>query len=64
MIRLLIAAAAAGWITSIPGPQSGSPLVVNAVRFYRSDQNRTRVRGLIEIPMSLVQPTGGQAGPV
>jgi GWxTD domain-containing protein len=64
MIRLLIAAAAAGWITSIPGPQSGSPLVVNAVRFYRSDQNRTRVRGLIEIPMSLVQPAGGQASPV
>jgi len=64
MIRLLIAAAAAGWITSIPGPQTGSPLVVNAVRFYRSDQNRTRVRGLIEIPMSLVQPTDGQARPV
>jgi GWxTD domain-containing protein len=59
MIRLLIAAAAAGWIAPIPGPQTGSPLVVNAVRFYRSDQNRTRVRGLIEIPMSLVQPTGG-----
>ena len=64
MIRLLIAAAAAGWVTAIPGPQSGSPLVVNAVRFYRSDQNRTRVRGLIEIPMSLVQPAGGQTGPV
>ena len=64
MIRLLFAAAAAGWIAPIPSPQTGSPLVVNAVRFYRSDQNRTRVRGLIEIPMSLVQPTGGPTSQV
>ncbi len=66
MIRLTIAVsvAAAGWITAIPGPQGGSPLVVNAVRFYRADQNRTRVRGLIEIPLSLVQAAGDQPGNV
>lgn len=66
MIRLLIVASAvaAGWIAPIPAQQSGSPLVVNAVRFYRSDQNRTRVRGLIEIPLSLVQPAGGEPGRV
>ncbi len=61
MIRLMIVAsvAAAGWIA-----QSDSPLVVSAVRFYRSDQDRTRVRGLIEIPMSLVQAAGVQPGRV
>jgi GWxTD domain-containing protein len=66
MIRLTIAVSvvAAGWITAIPSPQSGSTLVVNAVRFYRSDQNRTRVRGLIEIPLSVVQAAGDQPGNV
>jgi len=66
MIRLFLAGslAAAGWIAPLAGVQNASPLVVSAVRFYRSDQNRTRVRGLIEIPMSLVQGAGARPGNV
>jgi GWxTD domain-containing protein len=64
MMRMVFAAfAALGWITPAPSQQAPSPLVVNAVRFYRSDQNRTRVRGLIEIPMSLVQSAGDSGAP-
>ncbi len=41
--------------------QSDSGLVLRAVRFYRPDQNRTRVKGLVQIPFSMIQPAGGAA---
>lgn len=43
-------------------PQSESGLVLRAVRFYRPDQNRTRVKGLVQIPFSLIQSAGGATG--
>ncbi len=67
MIRLFMIAASlatGGWVAPTVRPQSDSLLVVNAVRFYRSDQDRTRVRGLIEIPASLIQAAGGRPGNV
>jgi len=37
--------------------------VLRAVRFYRADQDRTRVKGLVQIPFALLQPArpGGQS---
>jgi GWxTD domain-containing protein len=49
---------------AVPVSQSESGLVLRAVRFYRSDQNRTRVTGLVQIPFSLIQPARNQAGQV
>jgi GWxTD domain-containing protein len=43
-------------------PQNDSGLVVRAVRFYRPDQNRTRVKGLVQIPFSMIQGSGGSVG--
>ncbi len=49
-----------GWQTK---PSSAEPrssgLVLRTVRFYRADQNRTRVKGLVQIPFSLLRPTSG-----
>jgi GWxTD domain-containing protein len=45
-----------------PGPpadQLDSGVVLRAVRFYRADQDRTRVKGLVQIPFSLLRPGPG-----
>jgi GWxTD domain-containing protein len=39
-------------------------LVLRTVRFYRADQDRTRVKGLVQIPFSMMQPTAGPEGSV
>jgi GWxTD domain-containing protein len=56
-----------GWqakpVSSAPAPAS-SGLVLRTVRFYRADQDRTRVKGLVQIPFSLMQPAGGSDGSV
>jgi GWxTD domain-containing protein len=43
--------------------QRDTGVVLRAVRFYRADQDRTRVKGLIQIPLSFLQPTqnGGKS---
>lgn len=43
-------------------PQNDSGLVLRAVRFYRPDMNRTRVKGLVQIPFSMIQVANGTAG--
>ena len=43
---------------SLPAHQSEPSLVLRAVRFYRADQDRTRIKGLIQIPLSSLQPAG------
>lgn len=60
IVVLTVAAAAAPIAASVP--QSDSGLVLRAVRFYRPDQNRTRVKGLVQIPFSSIQAAGGPAG--
>lgn len=60
-IALLAAAAVASPIATTV-PQNDSGLVVRAVRFYRPDQDRTRVKGLVQIPFSVIQPSSGTAG--
>jgi GWxTD domain-containing protein len=42
--------------------QSDSGFVLRAVRFYRPDQDRTRVKGLVQIPFSMIQPASGTSG--
>jgi GWxTD domain-containing protein len=39
-----------------PADQLDSGVVLRAVRFYRADQDRTRVKGLVQIPFLLLQP--------
>ncbi|MDQ3208060.1 MAG: GWxTD domain-containing protein [Gemmatimonadota bacterium] len=43
-------------------PQNDSGLVLRAVRFYRPDMNRTRVKGLVQIPFFMIQAASGTAG--
>jgi GWxTD domain-containing protein len=42
---------------SAPAAQQAG-LVMRAVRFYRAEMNRTRVKGLVQIPLALLQPAG------
>lgn len=54
---------AAGLLSAAaPGAQSQahgtSDLVIYAVRFYRPDDNRTRVKGLVQVPLDVLQSTG------
>jgi GWxTD domain-containing protein len=42
---------------SLPAYQREPGVVLRAVRFYRADQDRTRVKGLVQIPFALLQPT-------
>jgi GWxTD domain-containing protein len=48
---------------SLPAHQREPGVVLRAVRFYRADQDRTRVKGLVQIPFALLQPTrpGGES---
>jgi GWxTD domain-containing protein len=57
-----LAAAAVAAPIAAAVPQGESGLVLRAVRFYRPDQNRTRVKGLVQIPFSIIQSAGGAAG--
>jgi GWxTD domain-containing protein len=59
-VFLATAAVVAPVATTVP--QSDSGLVLRAVRFYRPDQNRTRVKGLVQIPYSMIQASGSSAG--
>lgn len=50
---------AAGLIPlSSPAYQREPGVVLRAVRFYRADQDRTRVKGLVQIPFSMLQAAG------
>jgi len=57
-------AAAVGVVpVSLPAHQREPGVVLRAVRFYRADQDRTRVKGLVQIPLALLQPArpGGES---
>jgi GWxTD domain-containing protein len=58
-VCLAAAAVVAPIATTVP--QNDSGLVLRAVRFYRPDQNRTRVKGLVQIPFSMIQASTGSA---
>jgi GWxTD domain-containing protein len=54
-------AALAGLPAAPAATQSDPELVLRAVRFYRADQDLTRVKGIVQIPYSLVRQTGDGA---
>ena len=56
----LLAAAAVASPLATTALQNDSGLVLRAVRFYRPDQNRTRVKGLVQIPFRLFSRPGGR----
>jgi GWxTD domain-containing protein len=61
MLRLITAGLAAvlGILPAAGGAwQSDSALTVRALRFYRADSKQTRVKGLVQIPLSIVSPAG------
>jgi GWxTD domain-containing protein len=41
---------------AVAAQQSG--LMTRAVRFYRAEQDRTRIKGLVQIPLGLLEPAG------
>ena len=58
-----LAAAAVAAPIAATVPQNDSGLVLRAVRFYRPDQDRTRVKGLVQIPFSMFR-SGSTSGSV
>jgi GWxTD domain-containing protein len=64
MFKLIVLATMAGSSMGLASDQRDAGLVLRAVRFYRPDQDRTRVKGLVQIPLSFLQPSkpGGQSG--
>ncbi len=60
--KFALVAALAVLPLSLPAHQRESGVVLRAVRFYRPDQDRTRVKGLVQIPLSMLRPapSGGE----
>jgi GWxTD domain-containing protein len=61
--KLVLAVACAGSSLGLAPEQRDTGVVLRAVRFYRADQDRTRVKGLVQIPLAFLQPgrPGGDA---
>jgi GWxTD domain-containing protein len=58
LLKLSLAAALAGLPVAAAAMQTDPELVLRAVRFYRAEQDLTRVKGIVQIPYSLVRRTG------
>lgn len=63
LAKFALVAAMAVLPLSLPAHQRESGVVLRAVRFYRPDQDRTRVKGLVQIPFSMLRAaqSGGEA---
>jgi hypothetical protein len=62
LFKLALVLSVGGIPLSLPAHQRDTGLVLRAVRFYRADQDRTRIKGLIQIPLSSLRPApGGQS---
>jgi GWxTD domain-containing protein len=57
-----LALAVAGQLSPAAVSAQQSALVMRAVRFYRAEVNRTRVKGLVQIPLAWLQPAGPGGG--
>jgi GWxTD domain-containing protein len=64
-LSTMVLVAAAGMFPLNPpaDQRETTGVVLRAVRFYRADQDRTRVKGLVQIPFSFLQPVraGGES---
>jgi GWxTD domain-containing protein len=56
------ALAVAGQFSPAAVSAQQSALVMRAVRFYRAEMNRTRVKGLVQIPLAMLEPAGPGGG--
>jgi GWxTD domain-containing protein len=61
LFNVMTAVAVAGLPVAAAAMQSDPELVLRAVRFYRADQDLTRVKGIVQIPFSLIR-RNGEAG--
>jgi GWxTD domain-containing protein len=61
--KLILAVVCASSPLVLQADQRETGVVLRAVRFYRADQDRTRVKGLVQIPLASLQPArpGGQS---
>lgn len=61
--KLALAMAFAGTPLGLTADQRDTGVVLRTVRFYRADQDRTRVKGLVQISLALLQPArpGGES---
>jgi GWxTD domain-containing protein len=57
-----LALAVAGQFSPAAVSAQQSALVMRAVRFYRAELNRTRVKGLVQIPLTSLAPADGSGG--
>lgn len=58
LFNLMSAVAVAGLPVAATAMQNDPELVLRAVRFYRADQDLTRVKGIVQIPFSLIRQNG------
>ena len=56
--KLMVAVICAGAPLGLAADQRDTGVVLRAVRFYRADQDRTRVKGLVQIPLAFLQAAG------
>ena len=56
--NVIAAVALAGLPVAAAAMQNDPKIVLRAVRFYRADQDLTRVKGIVQIPYALVRQTG------
>jgi GWxTD domain-containing protein len=60
-LQVVSVAALAGLPATPAATQSDPELVLRAVRFYRAEQDLTRVKGIVQIPYALVRRVGGDS---
>ncbi len=60
---VVFAAVAGAFPVVSPVGQTDPSVIVRTLRFDRPDQDRTRVKGLVQIPYSIPEPAGGSTGP-
>ncbi|MBA3319462.1 MAG: hypothetical protein H0T50_15415, partial [Gemmatimonadales bacterium] len=61
LLNLMSAAALAGLPVAAVATQADPQMVLRAVRFYRADQDLTRVKGIVQIPYALVRRSGADS---
>ncbi len=61
-VSLALAAAAGLLDPPASAAQRQMDLTMRAVRFYRAEMDRTRVKGLVQIPLALLAPADGSGG--
>ena len=59
---LLLSGVGGGPTAAVADTQIESPLIIRAVRFYRADVHRTRVKGLVQIPLGVISQPDDPAG--